>query len=84
MSSANTPDIFISYAHVDNSSQDKAIDHFVKELEAQVNQQVGRSAPQRIWKDNRLDGNQPPLVIPVSRRILPPKIGLFSPSSPCG
>ena len=58
MSSTNTPDIFISYNHVDNSSKDKAIDQFVKELEAQVNKQVGRSAPQRIWKDNRLDGNQ--------------------------
>ena len=58
MSPTSAPDIFISYAHVDNASRDKAVDRFVEELEALVNQQVGRSSPNRIWKDNRLDGNR--------------------------
>ena len=57
MNSVNAPDIFISYAHVDNDSQDKAIDCFVQELESKVNQQVGRASAHRIWKDNRLDGH---------------------------
>jgi len=53
MSSENRYDIFISYAHVDNASQSKVIDNFVIELEAIVNQQVGLSSTERIWKDNR-------------------------------
>lgn len=47
------PDLFISYAHVDKHW----VDIFVPLLEQQVNWQVGRVKPDRIWKDNRFASN---------------------------
>lgn len=49
------PDLFLSYAHVDKHW----VDTFAPLLEQRVNQYVGRSKPDRLWKDNRLTGNQP-------------------------
>lgn len=48
-------DIFISYAHVDKLW----VDDFVLTLEKKVNQYMGRADNQRIWKDNRIEGNKP-------------------------
>lgn len=58
MQTLNAPDIFISYAHVDNSTEDRTIDRFIKQLEPEINKQLGRASAHRIWKDNRLEGNQ--------------------------
>ncbi|MEZ5479343.1 MAG: toll/interleukin-1 receptor domain-containing protein [Thiolinea sp.] len=48
------PDLFLSYAHVDKHW----VDAFAPLLEQRVNQHVGRSKPDRLWKDNRLTGNE--------------------------
>lgn len=48
-------DVFISYAHVDKFW----VDDFVLALEQKVNQYTGRADNQRIWKDNRIEGNKP-------------------------
>lgn len=47
--------VFISYAHVDKFW----VDEFVLTLEQKVAQYIGRTDSQRIWKDNRLEGNSP-------------------------
>ncbi|MEN9503690.1 MAG: hypothetical protein RI964_2975 [Pseudomonadota bacterium] len=47
------PDLFLSYAHVDKHW----VDTFAALLEQRVNQYVGRTNPNRIWKDNRFSGN---------------------------
>lgn len=48
-------DVFISYAHVDKLW----VDDFVLTLEKKINQYMGRADNQRIWKDNRIEGNKP-------------------------
>jgi hypothetical protein len=55
-------DIFISYAHVDNSRlPDQSsgwVDHFHKALQITLNRRAGKSQKIKIWRDNKLDGNQ--------------------------
>lgn len=48
------PDLFLSYAHVDKHW----VDNFAPLLEQRVNQYAGCTKPDRLWKDNRLTGNQ--------------------------
>jgi len=55
-------DIFISYAHVDNlhlSDEDSGwIDRFHEELQVRLDKRVGKTKTIKIWRDNKLDGNQ--------------------------
>ncbi|PTQ78535.1 TIR domain-containing protein [Nitrosomonas oligotropha] len=55
------PDIFISYAHVDNkpfSGLEKGwITHFVTNLQLMINSKIGRAEDYSLWQDFRLQGN---------------------------
>jgi len=55
-------DIFISYAHLDNpplpDNNSGWVDHFHKELQITLDRRVGKSQKIKIWRDNKLDGNQ--------------------------
>lgn len=54
------PDIFISYAHVDNkplSGLEKGwITHFVTNLQLMINGKIGRAEDYSLWQDFRLKG----------------------------
>lgn len=56
------PDIFISYAHVDNkpfSGLEKGwITHFVTNLQLMINSKIGRAEDYSLWQDYRLQGNK--------------------------
>ena len=55
-------DIFISYAHVDNThlsdENNGWVDHLHKELQITLDRRAGKSQMIKIWRDNWLDGNQ--------------------------
>lgn len=55
-------DIVISYAHVDNltAGEDEAgwVEHFHKHLEVKLGQRFGRADMVRIWRDEKLTGNE--------------------------
>ena len=55
-------DIFISYAHVDNETADKAepgwVSLFREHLEVQLSKRVGRIGAVKIWQDPSLEGSQ--------------------------
>lgn len=56
------PDIFISYAHVDNEPYldlNKGwITHFVYNLQLEINRKIGRAGEHLLWQDYRLQGNE--------------------------
>ncbi|QTR52136.1 hypothetical protein [Thiothrix unzii] len=55
------PDIFISFAHVDDQSfanqQQGWITHFTNHLRNELNRRMGRKDNYHFWKDFRLQGN---------------------------
>lgn len=54
-------DIFISYSHVDNLAIGEEVawvQHFHEALEVSLARRVGRVGVVKIWRDQRLDGNQ--------------------------
>lgn len=58
-----SPDIFISYAHIDNSPLPGAekgwVQNFVNGLRIYLNRQMGRSENYKLWMDFELRGNTP-------------------------
>lgn len=62
---AAKPDIFISYSHIDNEDPPQWVDTFAKQLQLKVDSRWGVRA--KIWKDERLDGNDvlQPTILPV-------------------
>lgn len=55
------PDIFVSYAHVDNKPfsglETGWITHFVTNLQLMINSKIGRAEDYSLWQDFRLQGN---------------------------
>jgi hypothetical protein len=55
------PDIFISFAHVDNipfcEAENCWITNFVNHLRTEVDRRTGRAEHNQLWMDFRLNGN---------------------------
>jgi len=51
-------DVFISYSHVDNLGDDAWVERFHEQLEIALARRIGRMGVAKLWRDQRLEGNQ--------------------------
>jgi hypothetical protein len=51
-------DVFVSYAHLDNQGESSWVSNLVRHLETETQQRLG-AKELRIWRDDRLNGNEP-------------------------